>query len=218
MAVLHGNRQRAIALGHMLKAAGHTISVVEEGPNALRELRDASPDLILGASSYGVTGPEDVVRALRRSLERDVFLLLVQGREDAVPPTDADDIIREPVDPRELNLRVRLALRNEAEKRRLQARNEELAGLSQGSWIHSLAGGAEALFGQLARHAAVTLRAEKGLVLLLDSVAAHHGRAAAGLRRHSRRRRQGAVSRRGRRALSLELPDERAARDERRPR
>jgi signal transduction histidine kinase len=168
VAVLHGNRQRATALGHMLKAAGHTITVVEEGPTAVRQLRDAAPDLILGASSYGVTGPEEVVREVRRQLGREVFLLVVYGREDAVPPTDADDIIREPVDPRELNLRVRLALRNEAERRRLQARNEELAGLSQGSWIHSLAGGAEALFGQLARHAAVTLKAEKGLVLLLD--------------------------------------------------
>ena len=168
MAVLHGNRQRAVSLGHMLKAAGHTITVVEEGPAAARELCDAGPDLILAASSYGATGPEEVVREVRRSLGRDVFLLLVHGREDTVPPTDADDIIREPVDPRELNMRVRLALRTEAERRLLSARNEELAGLSQGSWIHSLAGGAEALFGQLARHAAMTLRAEKGLVLLLD--------------------------------------------------
>jgi signal transduction histidine kinase len=168
VAVLHGNRQRAVALGHMLKAAGHTITVVEEGPHAVAELRKADPDLVIGASSYGVSGPEEVVREVRRRLGREVFLLLVQGREDAVPPTDADEIIREPVDPRELNMRVRLALRNEAERRRLQVRNEELAGISQGSWIHSLAGGAEALFGQLARHAAVTLRAEKGLVLLLD--------------------------------------------------
>jgi signal transduction histidine kinase len=168
VAVLHGNRQRAVSLGHMLKAAGHTITIVEEGPNAVRELCDAAPDLVLGASSYGVTGPEEVVRELRRRLGREVFLLLVQGREDAVPLTDADEMIREPVDPRELNLRVRLALRTEAERRRLQARNEELAGLSQNAWIHSLAGGAEALFGQLARHAATTLRAEKALVLLLD--------------------------------------------------
>lgn len=168
VAVLHGNRQRAVALGHMLKAAGHTITVVEEGPRALAELRLANPDLVLGASSYGTTGPEEVVRELRRSLGREVFLLLVQGREDSVPAMEADEMIREPVDPRELNLRVRLALRNDSELRRLHARNEELAGLSQGSWIHSLAGGAEALFGQLARHAALTLRAEKGLVLLLD--------------------------------------------------
>jgi signal transduction histidine kinase len=168
VAVLHGNRQRGLALGHMLKAAGHTITVVEEGPQAVAELRRAEPDLVIGASSYGVTGPEEVVREVRRRLGRDVFLLLVQGREDAVPLTGADEIIREPVDPRELNLRVGLALRNEAERRRLSARNEELASLGQGSWIHSLAGGAEALFGQLARHAAITLRADKGLVLLLD--------------------------------------------------
>jgi hypothetical protein len=48
------------------------------------------------------------------------------------------------VDPRELNLRVRLALRHEAERRRLQAATRSWPRIGQGSWIHSLAGGAEA--------------------------------------------------------------------------
>lgn len=168
VAVLHGNRTRAVALGHMLKAAGHSITIVEDPPDALEQLREADPDLILAASSFGSEGPEAVVRDLRRVLGREIMLLLVLGREDGTPPPEADDVIREPVDPRELNLRVRLAVRTQAERRMLHARNEELATWSQSSWTPSLAGGAEALFGQITRHAAKTLRAEKSLVLLFD--------------------------------------------------
>ena len=84
-------------------------------------------------------------------------------------PPEADDVIREPVDPRELNLRVRLAVRTQAERRLLHARNEELATWSQASWTPSLAGGAEALFGQITRHAAKTLGAQRSLVLLYDA-------------------------------------------------
>ena len=43
MAVLHGNRQRAVSLGHMLKAAGHVITVVEEGPEALARAARRGP-------------------------------------------------------------------------------------------------------------------------------------------------------------------------------
>jgi signal transduction histidine kinase len=108
------------------------------------------------------------VRELRRALGREVLMLMVLGREDGAPPPEADDVIREPVDPRELNLRVRLAVRMQAERRMRDARNEELATFSQSSWTPSLAGGADALFGQITRHAAQTLRAEKAVVLLYD--------------------------------------------------
>ena len=91
------------------------------------------------------------------------------GREDGSPPPEVDDVIREPVDPRELNLRVRLAVRVQAERRLLHSRNEEMATWSQSSGRPSLAGGSEALFGQITRHAAQTLRTEKGLVLLYDA-------------------------------------------------
>jgi len=169
VAVLHGNRSRAVALGHMLKAAGHAVTIVDDAPQALEQLRLADPDLVLGATSFGLSGPEPVVRDLRRALGREIMLLLVLGREDGTPPPEADDVIREPVDPRELNLRVRLAVRTQAERRLLHARNEELATWSQSSWTPSLAGGSEALFGQITRHAAQTLRAEKSLVLLYDT-------------------------------------------------
>ncbi len=168
VAILHGNRTRAVALGHMLKAAGHTITIVDDASRALPQLREADPDLILGASSFGMEGPEPVVRDLRQALGREVMLLLVLGREDGAPPPEVDDVIREPVDPRELNLRVRLAVRTQAERRLRNARNEELASWSQSSWTPSLAGGADALFGQITRHAANMLRAEKSVVLLYD--------------------------------------------------
>jgi signal transduction histidine kinase len=169
VAILHGSRARAVTLGHMLKAAGHAITIVDDPLRALETLLAAGPDLVLAATSFGFDGPEPVVRDLRRALGREVMLLLVLGREDGTPPPEADDVIREPVDPRELNLRVRLAVRNQAERRLLHARNEELASWSQSSWTPSLAGGAEALFGQVTRHAANMLRAEKSLVLLYDS-------------------------------------------------
>jgi signal transduction histidine kinase len=169
VAILHGNKVRAEALGHMLKAAGHAITIVADSPQALDQLKAADPDLVLGASSFGVSGPEPLVRDLRRALAREVLLLLVLGREDGAPPAEADDVIREPVDPRELNLRVRLAVRTQAERRLLHARNEELATWSQSSWTPSLAGGSDALFGQITRHASQTLRAEKSLVLLYDA-------------------------------------------------
>ena len=169
MAILHGNRTRAVAFGQMLKAAGHGITIVDDALQALDQLVQADPDLILAASSFGFDGPEPIVRDLRRALGREVMLLQVLGREDGAPPPEADDVIREPVDPRELNLRVRLAVRTQAERRLLHARNEELATWSQASWTPSLAGGAEALFGQITRHAAKTLGAQRSLVLLYDA-------------------------------------------------
>ena len=168
VAILHGSRARAVTLGHMLKAAGHGITIVDDPLRALETLREADPDLVLAATSFGFEGPEPIVRDLRRALGREVMLLLVLGREDGTPPPEADDVIREPVDPRELNLRIRLAVRTQAERRLMHARNEELASWSQSSWTPSLAGGAEALFGQITRHAANMLRADKSLVLLYD--------------------------------------------------
>jgi signal transduction histidine kinase len=168
VAILHGNRARAVSLGHMLKAAGHTITIVDDWARSVEQLREVDPDLVLGATSFGLDGPEPIVRDLRRALGREIMLLLVLGREDGTPPPEADDVIREPVDPRELNLRVRLAVRTQAERRLMHARNEELASWTQSTWTPSLAGGAEALFGQVTRHAAHSLRAEKSLVFLYD--------------------------------------------------
>src|SRR5439155_27389387 len=56
----------------------------------------------------------------------------------------------------------------QAARRALQKTIDQLAGLNRTSWVFSLAGGAEALFGQIARYSAEALRAEKGLVLLYD--------------------------------------------------
>jgi hypothetical protein len=60
-------------------------------------------------------------------------------------------------------------LRELAERRVLQKKTSELLGLYKMSWAFSLAGGADALFGHLARHSAEMLKAERGLVLLYDS-------------------------------------------------
>ncbi len=53
-------------------------------------------------------------------------------------------------------------LRMQADRRLLQRKVQELLGLYKISWAFSLAGGADALYGHLARQSAEVLRAEKG--------------------------------------------------------
>jgi hypothetical protein len=82
---------------------------------------------------------------------------------------DADGIIREPVEAGELLFRTGRLLRHGAERRLLRAKIDELQGLHRvASWAFSIAGGADSLFGHLARQSAAILKAEKGLVMLFD--------------------------------------------------
>jgi signal transduction histidine kinase len=86
---------------------------------------------------------------------------------------EADEILREPVDPGELDIRVGGLLRGQAERKQLQRKVQELLGLYKISFAFSLAGGPEALFGHLARQSAEVLKAQKGLVFTFDAERRH---------------------------------------------
>ena len=111
-----------------------------------------------------------IVKGLRQALGADPRILVLYNFHADDAPAEVDDVLKaEPLDGAELVLRVDRLLRDQAERRVLQKKVSELGGLYKMSWAFSLAGGAEALFGHIARHSAELLRAKRGLVLLYDA-------------------------------------------------
>jgi len=180
LAVLHPNRERGEALVRTLRTAGHRVSVVEPSRPPLRAIVELAPDVLL--VSLGLSDPPvgGLVRAVRQALGDDLGVLVLIAPEDPDALVEADEMIREPLDPGELDLRVSSVLRAQAERRQLQRRVQELLQLYKVSWAFSLAGGPDRLFAHLARQCAELVKAEKGLVLLFDDerrrmVAQHDG-------------------------------------------
>jgi signal transduction histidine kinase len=169
VAILHSSVDRGEALAKILRSAGHQVTVVRPGPGALPTLLNAAPDLVIGTIYFGDHELKDTIAAARRALKAELPLLALLGREDAGEVVSADEVIREPLDAGELVLRVGALITPRVERRALQRKIDQLVGLNRTSWAFSLAGGAEALFGQIGRLSAEALRAEKGLVLLYDS-------------------------------------------------
>ena len=169
VAILHASADRGEALARGLRTAGHQVTVVRAGTGVLPTLLAASPDIVIGTLYFGDRPLSDTIAAARTALKRELPLLALLGREDADEVVTADEVIREPVDVGELALRVGALITWQVERRALQKKIDQLAGLNRTSWAFSLAGGAEALFAQIGRLSAEALRAEKGLVLLYDS-------------------------------------------------
>lgn len=166
--VAHGDPDRAEAIARMLRASGHRVTLLSEGRRVAQAIVDASPDLLLGSPSFDGPPFNEVVRAVRLALGGELPVLIVVGREDGDALIEADEIIREPLEPGELDVRVGALLRGRAERRVLQRKVDELLSLYKVSWAFSIAGGPAALFGQLARQSAEMLKADKGLVLLFE--------------------------------------------------
>lgn len=167
--VLHLSPSRGDALARMLRSGSHRVSVVAPGPRAVPAIVAAAPDLLVGPLVCGNATLAEVADQAKRQMSTDLTVLAVLGREDADAFIDADGIIREPVDPGELLFRAGRLLRYAAEHRLLRHKIEELLGLHRvASWAFSIAGGAESLFGHLARQSAAILKAEKGLIMLYD--------------------------------------------------
>jgi signal transduction histidine kinase len=166
--LLHGNPERAESLGRMLRASGHRVSTIPSGQRVVQSVIDASPDLVIGSPTFSDPPLPAVVRSVRQALGPVPILILI-GREDPDALVEGDEIIRETVDPGELDVRVGSLLRAQAERRLQQRKIDELLGLYKISWAFSLAGGPQALFGQLAKQSAQLLRAERGLVFLYDA-------------------------------------------------
>ncbi len=167
--VIHLSPSRGDALARILRSGSHRVSVVAPGPGAVPAIVAAAPDLIVGPLVCGEMTLNEMADHARRQLSSDVTVLALLGREDADAVIDADGIIREPVDAGELIFRAGRLLRHGAERRLLRAKIDELQGLHRvASWAFSIAGGADSLFGHLARQSAAILKAEKGLVMLYD--------------------------------------------------
>jgi len=141
---------------------------------------ERAPDLFIVSAAYPDPPVPSVVRGVRQGLGHDLPILVLLDQGDPETLIEADEMLREPVDAAELDLRVGSLLRAQADRRLLQRKVQELLGLYKISWAFSLAGGAEALYGHLARQSAEVLRAQKGLVLIFDRerrqmVGQHHG-------------------------------------------
>ena len=167
--VLHLSPSRGEALARILRSGSQRVTVVTPGPTAVAAIVAAAPDLLIGPLVCGTSTLSEVADHVRQQLGSDLTVLAVLGREDADAVVEADGIIREPADPGELLFRAGRLLRYGAERRTLHNKIEELLGLYRvASWAFSIAGGAESLFGHLARQSAALLKADKGLVMLYD--------------------------------------------------
>jgi signal transduction histidine kinase len=167
--VLHGMPERGEAVERALRAAGHRVALVPPGPRAIPSAAESLPDLVIASLSFKTPPLASIIGALRQVLGAELPVLVLVAREEqtklvADDPdelVEADDIIREPVDVGELTLRITGLLRAQRERQRLERRVQELLGLYRISWAFSLAGGAKALYGRLAREGAELFDTER---------------------------------------------------------
>jgi len=169
IAIVHEDVERAETLARVLRTAGHRVTLVPPGRRVVQGVIECAPDLLVGSLSLIDPTLGTVVRSVRQALGQDPPVLVLYHHDPSDAPAEADEIIREPVETAELVLRVGRLIRERTERRQLQRKTQELLGLYKMSWAFSLAGGAEALYGHLARQSAELLKAEKGLVFLFEA-------------------------------------------------
>jgi len=168
VALVHEDAERAESIARVLRGVGHRVTVVIPGRRVLQHVLDCGPDLLM--VSLSVTDPSvlTVARGVRQALGPDLPVLVLYKYDVSDAPAETDEIVREPADAAELELRVGRLLKAQSEKRILQRKSQELLGLYKMSWAFSLAGGEDALFGHIARQVAEQVQAERGVVLLYD--------------------------------------------------
>lgn len=104
-------------LADALAAGGHTVRLASNGKEALAEVRQRPPDLILLDYRMGTPNGIEVCRTIKtdpRLQHLPVLILTGQNRlDDRLEGFDAgaDDYLAKPVDPRELRARVAALLR-----------------------------------------------------------------------------------------------------------
>ena len=167
--IVHEEASRAEDLARLLRAAGHRVSVPIIGRRIAEAIVDCAPDLLLISHSLPDPSMSTVVRRVRQALA-EIRIVVLYSFDPQGAPAEADEVLRiEPLQPNEMLIRVARLLRELSERRVLQKKTSDLLGLYKMSWAFSLAGGADALFGHLARHSAEMLKASRGLVLLYDA-------------------------------------------------
>jgi signal transduction histidine kinase len=173
VAILHESPEKREALARMLRSAGHRVTLIEPGRRAVQAILDKPPDLLI--ASIGVSEPPlgGVIRTVRQGLGNELAVVLLLGQQPSQSLVEADEILRDPIDPGELDVRIGGLLRGLAERKQLQRKVQELLGLYKISFAFSLAGGPAALFGHLARQSAEVLKAQKGLVFTFDAERRH---------------------------------------------
>ncbi len=169
VAIMHPDRERAELIARSLRSAGHRVSILERSRRLVQNIVEQTPDLLLASLGWSDPPVGALVRAVRQALGDDLGVLVLVAPSDPDSLVEADEMIREPLDPGELDLRVSNILRAQADKRQLQRKVQELLQLYKATWAFSLAGGPKKLFGHLARQSAEIVKAQKGLVLLFDN-------------------------------------------------
>jgi signal transduction histidine kinase len=169
IAIVHEDAERAEALAHVLRKSGHRVTLVPPTRRVVQSILECSPDLVVASLSLVDPNLDTVIRNVRQALGQDPPVLVLVPPEGHGIPLDADEVVREPLDTVEFDMRVARMVHTLFSRRVLERKAQELLGLYKMSWAFSLAGGAEALFGHMARQSAELLRAEKGLVFLFDA-------------------------------------------------
>jgi signal transduction histidine kinase len=167
IAVLHPDADRGQDVARLLRATGHRVTLIERGRRVVQAVVERAPDLFLLSLDYPEPSVPSVIRGVRQALP-DLPVVLLKGASDPGFLAEADEVVREPLDASELDLRVGALLRAQADRRQLERKVQELLGLYKISWAFSLSASPEALYGHLARQSAEGLRASKGLVLLFE--------------------------------------------------
>jgi signal transduction histidine kinase len=167
IAVLHPDAHRGAEVARLLRATGHRVSLIERGRRVVQAVVERSPDLFLLSLDYPDPPIPSLIRGVRQALP-DLPIVLLKGPSDPGFLVEADEVVREPLDASELDLRVGALLRAQSERRQLDRKVQELLGLYKISWAFSLSASPEALYGHLARQSAEALRSSKGMVLLYE--------------------------------------------------
>ena len=145
IALVHEDIERAEALAKILRTVGHRVTIIATGRRVIQQVLDSGPDLLLVSLSIADPNVGTLARSVRQALGPDLPLVVLYKYDIGDAPPETDEIVREPADAAELELRVGRLLRAQAENRVLQRKSQELLGLYKMSWAFSLAGGEDAL-------------------------------------------------------------------------
>jgi signal transduction histidine kinase len=166
--LIHDDPAVGEAMTRMLRSAGHKVTFLEGGRRVVHAAVDSAPDVLLVSLGLKDLPAGAVIRSVRQALGAELPVLVIVGPSDPDSLVEADEVIRTPIDPGELDLRVGGLLRGQGERRGLERKVQELLGLYKLSWAFSLSSGLAGLYEHLARVSAEVLKAEKSIILLFD--------------------------------------------------